>query len=123
MLTFFEENFLFFSLITATVVSIIVLIINRDKLEISGVSICFLAVLHTVMGVISVKIFGALETSTNIWKASMSLFGAVFFLPLFYFIYGKVMKKDMRAVFDILSICLVSSLMCVRSNYLFVSPF
>lgn len=116
MLTFLEEHFLLLSLMAATAVSITVLFMYRKILEISGIHTCLLAFVHTFMGVVSVKIFGALETSDDILNASMSLFGAIFFLPLFYFIYGKVMKKDIRTVFDILSICLIGSLMCVRGN-------
>ena len=60
------------------------------------------AVLHTLIGVLSVKIFAFLETGFNPDSlGNMSLFGGVFFMPVLYFISAKVSKRNIKTVFDI----------------------
>ena len=71
------------------------------------------SVLHTVCGVLSVKAFAFLETGD---AGNMSLFGGVFFMPVLYFISAKVSKRNIKAVFDIFTICMIFTVMCARIN-------
>ena len=72
-----------------------------------------LSVLHTVLGVLSVKVFALFETGNF---SNMSLFGGVFFMPLFYWGVAKLAKQKAADVFDVFTICLVFTLMCARLN-------
>lgn len=69
--------------------------------------------LHTVLGVLSVKVFALFETGDF---SNMSLFGGVFFMPLFYWGVAKLAKQKAADVFDVFTICLVFTLMCARLN-------
>ena len=71
------------------------------------------SVLHTVLGVLSVKVFALFETGNF---SNMSLFGGVFFMPLFYWGVAKLAKQKAADVFDVFTICLVFTLMCARLN-------
>ena len=64
-------------------------------------------------GVLSVKAFAFLETGD---AGNMSLFGGVFFMPVLYFISAKVSKRNIKAVFDIFTICMIFTVMCARIN-------
>lgn len=71
------------------------------------------SVLHTVCGVLSVKVFAFLETGD---AGNMSLFGGVFFMPVLYYIGAKVSKRNVKAVFDTFTICMIFTVMCARIN-------
>ncbi len=47
---------------------------------------------------------------------NMSLFGAVFFLPLFYFAGAKLFKKSVADVFDVFAIAMILTLLIARIN-------
>lgn len=111
-----QKYFFLFSLIVATIITLRILYLNKIELRLSWLHIILLSVIHTLMGVFSAKVWSALENSTGLLNSGVSLFGAVFLLPLFYFFYGKITGKDMSLVFDTFSICLIGSLMCVRTN-------
>ncbi len=78
----------------------------RRKLRISWWSALILAVLHTIVGVLCVKVFAVMET-LNLEKAgNMSLFGGVFFMPVFYSAVAKLTKRKSADIFDVLTICI-----------------
>ncbi|MBO7666264.1 MAG: prolipoprotein diacylglyceryl transferase [Clostridia bacterium] len=52
-------------------------------------------------------------------NGAMSLFGAVFFMPVAYWLGAKIFKRDMRIVFDLFTVPLVFTLACARVNCLF----
>ena len=72
-----------------------------------------LSVLHTVIGVLCVKGFAFLESGDG---SGMSLYGAVFFLPVIYVIAAKLLKRRVADVFDIFTICVICTLLCARFN-------
>ena len=85
----------------------------RERLHLRWLSVLLLSVLHTVLGVLSVKVFALFETGDF---SNMSLFGGVFFMPLFYWGVAKLAKQKVADVFDVFTICLVFTLMCARLN-------
>lgn len=85
----------------------------RERLHLRWPSVLLLSVLHTVLGVLSVKVFALFETGNF---SNMSLFGGVFFMPLFYWGVAKLAKQKVADVFDVFTICLVFTLMCARLN-------
>ena len=85
----------------------------RERLHLSWPSVLLLSVLHTVLGVLSVKVFALFETGDF---SNMSLFGGVFFMPLFYWVVAKLSKQKAADVFDVFTICIVFTLMCARLN-------
>ena len=85
----------------------------RERLHLRWLSVLLLSVLHTVLGVLSVKVFALFETGDF---SNMSLFGGVFFMPLFYWVVAKLAKQKAADVFDVFTICIVFTLMCARLN-------
>lgn len=86
---------------------------NRDKLRMNNIMPVILAILHTLVGVLCVKIFAFLETGK---MDGQSLFGAVFFMPVIYFLAAKISKRKVADVFDIFVICMIFTLLCARVN-------
>lgn len=85
----------------------------RERLQLRWLSVLLLSVLHTVLGVLSVKVFALFETGDF---SNMSLFGGVFFMPLFYWGVAKLAKQKTADVFDVFTICIMFTLMCARLN-------
>ena len=97
--------------------SLIWLVLCKERLRIKWPAALLLAVLHTVCGVLCVKVFAVVEVGFDRSKAgNMSLFGGVFFLPLFYFLGAKLTKRKVADVFDVFAICMIFTLMCARIN-------
>lgn len=89
----------------------------RTRLDIPRPGALVLSLLHVVVGVCSVKLFAVLEAFGNPDAVgNMSLFGGVFFMPLFYWCAAKVTKRKVADVFDVFTICLVFTLLCARVN-------
>lgn len=78
-----------------------------------------LAVGHIFIGLFSVKAFAVLEAFDMGAMGNMSLFGAVFFMPLVYWAFAKLSGRSAADVFDVLTVCLVFTLMCARLNCIF----
>lgn len=75
------------------------------------------AVLHTIYGVLTVKLFAFLETGFNPESlGNMSLFGGVFMMPLAYWLGAKLFKRPCKEVFDIFTPCMIFTLLCARVN-------
>ena len=75
-----------------------------------------LAAGHIFIGLFSVKAFAVLEAFDMGAMGNMSLFGAVFFMPLVYWAFAKLSGRSAADVFDVFTICLVFTLMCARLN-------
>lgn len=88
----------------------------RSQLFRSPAIVIGIAVLHTVTGVMCVKLFAGLEHLEFSLSDGMSLFGAVFFLPLLYAAAAKLFHRDPRKVFDVMTLCLISALLFARIN-------
>ena len=71
------------------------------------------SVLHTLVGVLSVKVFAFLESGDI---GNMSLFGGVFFMPGAYWLGAKLTKRPYGAVCDVFTPCMIFTVMCARVN-------
>lgn len=88
----------------------------RDRLHISWYAALVIAILHTAIGVLSVKVFAVLETADLSSAGQMSLFGGVFFMPVAYFVGAKLTKRRVADVFDVFTMCMIFTVMCARVN-------
>ncbi|MDO4620847.1 MAG: prolipoprotein diacylglyceryl transferase [Lachnospiraceae bacterium] len=116
MMQWIQNHTLFLLLSGATVLTFFWLYQFRTELRIHSGFLPFIAVLHTLLGVASVKCFAVLETLNLDNAGKMSLFGAVFFMPLVYFIGAKVLKQERKDVFDIFTPVMLISLLSARIN-------
>ena len=108
--------FLSITLIATVILSAAVLYRFRSDLQIGLAAAVILAVIHTMVGVFCVKVFAGLESLSNPLNAGMSLFGALFFLPLFYWLGSRWARRDVALVFDDFCLCVMIALMCVRCS-------
>ena len=113
LLTWLSDHALILLLGCGTLFNVYWLHRCRERLHLRWLSVLLLSVLHTVLGVLSVKVFALFETGDF---SNMSLFGGVFFMPLFYWVMAKLSKQKAADVFDVFTICLVFTLMCARLN-------
>ena len=113
LLTWLSDHALILLLSCGTLFNVYWLHRCRERLHLRWLSVLLLSVLHTVLGVLSVKVFALFETGNF---SKMSLFGGVFFMPLFYWGVAKLAKQKAADVFDVFTICLVFTLMCARLN-------
>lgn len=113
LLTWLSDHALILLLSCGTLFNVYWLHRCRERLHLRWLSVLLLSVLHTVLGVLSVKVFALFETGDF---SNMSLFGGVFFMPLFYLGVAKLAKQKAADVFDVFTICLVFTLMCARLN-------
>lgn len=108
------ENTLYILLALATLASYLWLMYFRKRLSMSGLAAFGLALLHTVLGLLSVKLFAFLENG----EGGMSLFGGVFFMPLFYLAGAKLTKRNFAEVADVFTVCMPITLLFARINCL-----
>lgn len=113
LLTWLSDHALILLLSCGTLFNVYWLHRCRERLHLRWPSVLLLSVLHTVLGVLSVKVFALFESGDF---SNMSLFGGVFFMPLFYWGVAKLAKQKAADVFDVFTICLVFTLMCARLN-------
>ena len=113
LLTWLSDHALILLLGCGTLFNVYWLHRCRERLHLRWLSVLLLSVLHTVLGVLSVKVFALFETGNF---SNMSLFGGVFFMPLFYWGVAKLAKQKTADVFDVFTICIVFTLMCARLN-------
>ena len=111
-----HRNFLYVLLAVATAYGYFRLNQYRDRLRMKGWMAIVFAILHTLVGVLCVKLFAFLESGDG---GNMSLFGAVFFMPVIYFAGAKLTKRKVADVFDIFAITMIFTLLCARFNCLF----
>lgn len=119
MIQLILNHTLIFLLALGTIFTFIWLYLHKDSLDLKWYHIFFIAVLHTIWGVLSVKTFAIIEGFGDLSVVgNMSLFGGVFFMPIFYFLIAKFCRKKTAQVFDILTICMIFTVMCARINCL-----
>lgn len=112
-----KDNALYLLLLLATVFDVIWLHRCRDRLRIRWLAAVLLSMLHTVIGVACVKVFAVVEVGFDLSAAgNMSLFGGIFFLPVFYFAGAKITHRKAADVFDVFAICMIFTLFCARIN-------
>lgn len=114
MTGFIVRNSLVLLLTGASVFTFVWLYMERERLRMKLFAVFIITILHVLYGVASVRLFAALEGSPG----GMSLFGAVFLMPAAYFAGARLTKRPAAEVFDILTVCLVFTLLCARVNCL-----
>ena len=93
------------------------LILMRKRLNMAWYTAISIAVVHTIYGVLTVKVFAFLETGFDSASlGNMSLFGGVFFMPAAYWLGAKISKRPLKEVFDVFTPCMVFTVMCARVN-------
>lgn len=89
----------------------------RERLHMKWYVAIPIAILHTLIGVLSVKIFAFMETGFALDSlGNMSLFGGVFLMPLVYWAGAKLTKRNLGLVCDLLTPCMIFTVMCARVN-------
>lgn len=91
---------------------------QRARLRLHPALVPLLAAAHVAVGVGCVKLFAVLEAGSLRAAGSMSLFGAVFFLPLCYALGARLSRRKAGAVFDVFAVPMVFTLACARVNCL-----
>lgn len=113
----FSEHHLLILLSLGSLLSFGWLFVNRKKLSMKIWEAALLSVLHTIYGVLSVKVFAVIEGFGDPSViGNMSLFGGVFFMPIAYWLIAKIKKLRNGIVFDVFTPCLVVTLLCARIN-------
>ena len=93
------------------------LVLLRKRLDMPWYAAIPLAILSTLYGVLTAKVFAFLEAGFNTDSfGNMRLFGVVFFMPLAYWLGAKLSKRSYREVFDVFTPCIIFTVMCARIN-------
>lgn len=103
-----------------TIFTFIWLCCFRDRLKMKWYAALPVSILHTVCGVLSVKAFAIIEGFGDLSVVgNMSLFGGIFFMPIFYYLGAKLAKRKAADIFDVFTICMIFTVMCARINCIF----
>ena len=95
------------------------LFLYRKKLQVRIWEIVLVSITHTIVGVLLVKFFALLEAGFDTTEAgNLSLYGGIFFMPLFYLGFAKAKKVSIPLAFDVFAPCLTCTLMLARFNCL-----
>ena len=117
MINILSEHTLVILLSAGTLFTFVWLCLPGDRLHMKWYAILPLSICLTLCGVLSVTAFAFLETGFDTDSfGNMSLFGGIFFMPLAYELVAKLSKCKTAQVFDILTICMIFTLMCARVN-------
>ena len=104
-------------LVVATVISACWLILCSNRLHLRPWQALLLAVAHTALGVLAVKLFAIIEGFGDLSAVgNMSLFGGMAFLPIFYLAVSRWGRWDVRDTFDVFTVALVGTLFFARIN-------
>lgn len=91
----------------------------RKDLNMGWPAVFLISLLHCVIGFFSMKLLAIIEVGGNLDKAAnMRLFGAVYFLPIFYGLGAKLFHRDISRVFDMAAVSLVIGLVFGRFDCL-----
>lgn len=108
-----QEHSLILLLLLGTIFDVFWLYRMRRQLQMKWYAVLLFSVLHTAVGVCSVKVFAFLESGDI---GDMSLFGAVFFMPVAYWLGARLAKRPYGKVCDAFTPCMLFTLMCARVN-------
>ena len=114
-MAFIREHVLLLVLIFACVVTFLWLLRFRGRLRMTWWAALGLSLLHVVYGVACVSVFARMEGAS---VGAMSIFGAVFFMPIGYYLGAKLFRRSIADVFDIFAIPMIFTLFCSRINCL-----
>ncbi len=88
--------------------------IFRERIDIPKWAIPPAAILFTIAGLICVSLLAGLESFQLTLSDGRRLYGAIFFMPLFYWATAKIFSRDPKQVFDVATLCGITSLLLVR---------
>ena len=114
-MSFFAQYSIYIMLSIAAIINIDWLIHVRKRINMPWYAAVLLGALHVVYGVFCVRVFARMEGAGS---GSMSLFGAVFFMPVAYYLGAKLFKRPMAEVFDLFAVPMIFTLLCARCNCL-----
>ena len=114
MMAYIKQHSLIILLTAASVFTFLWLYLQRERLGMRVYAVFIVTILHVLYGVMTVRLFAALEGTPG----GMSLFGAVFLMPVAYYVGAGITRRPVAEVFDILTICMVFTVMCARVNCL-----
>ena len=117
LIDFFRGHTLIIILVVATVVSLFWILKCSEIIKIKWPAAIVLSVVHTFWGVAAVKGFAFLETLGTA-RGAMSIYGAVFAMPILYFLGAKIFKRKLSDVFDVFTFATIFTLFCSRINCL-----
>ena len=109
------DHFLLVILVAAGVFTFAWLLLIRKRLNMSWYMALLLSVIHVLVGVLCVKVFARMEGANS---SAMSIFGAVFFMPVFYIIGAKIFRRPLGEVCDLFAVPMIFTLFCSRFNCL-----
>lgn len=101
-------------LITGTVVASIWLILMRKRLNFHWTTMLGLSLLHTCFGVFGAVALGRFETYVFQVPGNVRMFGAVFIMPLFYYVSSKITKRKTAEFSDVFTVGMIIVLMFAR---------
>ena len=115
----FVANSLYFLLAIAVVISIFWIYNFQKELRIKWYVTFILSLLVAVFGVISAIIFAKIEGAiTKNPDGNMSIYGGIFFMPLFCLLGALIFLRSKRVVLDVFTLPIVSVATLARVNCL-----
>lgn len=119
LIDFIRQNVLLFFAIAIIIANYIWLMACKKSLHITPVCAFVIAVLHDIIGYASMRLLAILEVGGDLSRAAnMRLFGAVFVLPLLYYVVSRLTKANFGYVMDVAALCLVIGLFFGRVDCL-----
>ena len=119
LLDWLQEHTLAIMLLIGAVIAAFWLLHFRKTLRMSVPAVVICSVIHVILAVSSAILFGFMEQlGEPEMQVQTSLFGGLFFMPIFYLIGAKLTKRAPKDVLDIFAICAISTAMCARINCL-----
>ena len=109
------DHFLMLILVAAGAVTCAWLLAVRKRLNMKWYAAVLLSVVHVLVGVLCVKVFARMEGANS---SAMSIFGAVFFMPVFYILGAKLFRRPLGEVCDLFAVPMIFTLFCSRFNCL-----
>lgn len=103
---YFTNHTMLISLIVGAVIMTVWWLKFQKKLNMKWYVAPLLSIAHFICGAIALKIWASLEVLLGFDKtATMKLFGALFILPVLYYIGARITKRDTALVMDIAAVC------------------
>ena len=109
------ENPLYWLLTIGTLFNIFWLSEFKEQLRISNIAVILVSIFHTIFGILSVRLFAEIEVLAGLSDGGkLSLFGGIYFMPIYYYFLTKILKRKAAQIFDVFAICIIFTLMCAR---------
>ena len=112
-------------LITCIIIGVVIMSVwwlkFQKKLNMKWYFAPLLSIVHFVCSLAFIKFWALLEVGFVAEKAAnMRLYGAIFLLPIVYYLGAKLAKRNVALIMDIMTVCAAIGLFIVRVNCLIV---